>query len=192
MHVGVHSGAGAGALQALLSAQKVPPTAACVVEAAGTTGIPIPIYITMASLIPPKRPHKAGTPKLSLQLGSPDDRLFGSDEKGGGDVTIMPALPPGMLDESDHKEELRRAVHARKESHYEEYLMRLSRSQIDTQRGGSEDVSLKDIPLDDASEMQLEGNLEILQHLGDGASGTVSKARIISTGIVIARKVSFC
>lgn len=97
-----------------------------------------------------------------------------------------------MQSESDHKEELRRAIHARKESHYEEYLMRLSSSQIDMQRGGSEDISLKDIPLDDAGELQLEGNIEILQHLGDGASGTVSKARIISTGTVIARKVSFC
>ena len=35
----------------------------------------------------------------------------------------------------------------------------------------------------------LPGNLEVLQSLGEGASGEVAKARIVSTGLVVAIKV---
>lgn len=37
--------------------------------------------------------------------------------------------------------------------------------------------------------MPLEGNLEVLESLGEGASGEVAKARVKSTGEIVARKV---
>lgn len=37
--------------------------------------------------------------------------------------------------------------------------------------------------------MVLEGNLEVLESLGEGASGEVAKARVKSTGLIVARKV---
>lgn len=44
--------------------------------------------------------------------------------------------------------------------------------------------------LEEESELQLKGNLEVLERLGEGASGEVRKARYKPTGMVMAMKVS--
>jgi mitogen-activated protein kinase kinase len=46
--------------------------------------------------------------------------------------------------------------------------------------------------LEEESELQLKGNLEVLERLGEGASGEVRKARYKPTGMIMAMKVSLC
>lgn len=43
--------------------------------------------------------------------------------------------------------------------------------------------------LEDESELVLKGNLEMLDHLGEGASGEVRRARYKPTGLIMATKV---
>ena len=142
----------------------------------------------MAAFIPPRKPRNSGKPKLSLNVGN-DATTAARAFEHSGDTTIMPEHSLGVMSESERMSELQNAIKTRRPSNEEGELMRKPNLQRSPVRCNSDELSLSGLSIDDPSAVTLEGNLEFLGHLGDGASGVVSKVRIISTGQIIARKV---
>ena len=143
----------------------------------------------MAAFIPPRKPHKAGTPKLSLNVDGGNRVSLSSRFEQSGDTTIMPEYSLGSLSKSEHISELQSVINTRRPSNGEAELMRMSSVQLSPVRRGSDDSSSTGFSVDAPGAVPLEGNLEFIGHLGDGASGVVSKVRVRSTGKIVARKV---
>lgn len=59
----------------------------------------------------------------------------------------------------------------------------------ETKKKGSRPGSSQGPDLEDESELNLKGNLEVLNRLGEGASGEVRRARYKPTGMIMATKV---
>ena len=172
----------------------------------------------MASLIPPKRPARPGLPKLSLPISTPhadagspaEDALTKQqDTAQTEEPTIMPFHSQYVSSNSsqDQAEELGRAIgRVHLSSDQTKQRNRLSLGSLN-----ASDVALPENQRDaehmglQSSEMQRassapgsvhiepnqlirEGDLEVLESLGEGASGEVAKARVKSTGLIVARK----
>ncbi|WFD01290.1 mitogen-activated protein kinase kinase [Malassezia yamatoensis] len=170
----------------------------------------------MASLIPPRQRPREGVPKLTLPIISkPDDPSQKPEDSGQvEEPTIMPIhshVLPGE-DAKDQKDELQDMV--RRVKIFNDKSKQVNRlslgslnandlnlseetkarsSEVSTAAGLQPNamqrtVSAPDYALMEPQSLLRAGDLEVLESLGEGASGEVAKARIKSTGLIIARK----
>ena len=174
-------------------------------------------HSTMASIIPPKRPVRAGMPKLvmptSVTPDASEDTSRIDSTTGETDATIMPRAIPSQLGLGleTQMDELKRMLDDMKTPASVSYEYGGVDMQVqasgDSGMTSSSNSSSWHMPQDPSSvsfmrsnsSLELESSIppasehandiEVLASLGEGASGEVKKARIKSTGKIIAQKV---
>ena len=176
----------------------------------------------MASIIPPRRPVRAGMPKLVLPTqAAPEDQDTSESVdvcQNETEATIMPKAPQrAPSDELEiHMDEIKRVLDQMSSSipRGDEALelggnQGMSREGTKGRHMHTQSTSLSNVQGRASPEKmrrsnscerdclvpgvppvsELAGNLDVLTSLGEGASGEMAKARIRSTGKIVARKV---